>query len=231
MSSLKEANKIIITLSGEPKSGKTHFCLTAPEPIEFFDFDGGVVSLVSKFPNKDIRLHQCLIDVWGIEKVTPLWESFLKDYKAALAGDAKTIVVDTATQLWEVLRMAHLERVQKESPKERVKLQPVEYSQPNAIMRSVIAAPRANNKHSVLTHYIREVWDGEGKRTGIFEADQFKHTEGLADVILRFDAKRIKPTGEKTIITIARCRDARELVGIALPDNAGWQQLEMLLEV
>ena len=221
----------IISISGEPKSGKTHFCLTAPDPIEFFDFDGGVVNLVSKFPNKDIRLHQCLVDVWGKEAVTPLWEEFLRIYKAVLVGDAKTIAIDTATQLWEVLRLAHFERVQKESPKERARLQPVEYSVPNSIMRSIISAPKVNKKHLILTHYIREVWDGEGKRTGIYEADQFKHTEGLADIVLHFDAKRIKPVGEKTIITIARCRDVRELVGVILPDDAGWQQLEMLLEV
>ena len=218
---------MLISISGQPKSGKTHFALTMPEPIEFFDFDGGVLDLVGKF-QKDIRLHQCLVDIWGKEAVSPLWEKFLASYKAALAGDAETIVIDTATQLWEVLRLAHFERVQKADPG-RKKLLPIEYSEPNSLMRSIILAPRANNKHLILSHYIREIWDSEGRKTERSEPDCFKHTEGLIDTVLSFEAKRTKPTGEKTLITIIRCRQARELVGLTLPDNADWTQLETIL--
>ena len=222
---------MLIAISGESNSGKTHFCLSAPEPIEFFDFDGGVLDLLGKFPNKDIRLHQFLVDVWGKEAVTPLWEKFLVEYKASLVGDAETIIVDTATQLWEVLRSAHFERVQKGSPKERVKLQPIEYAEPNSIMRSVIMAPKTNNKNLILAHYTREVWDSEGKKTGMIEPDQSKHTTGLVDLALQFESKRIKPTGLKTVITISKCRQDRDLVGVVLPDNALWQHLEAIVSV
>lgn len=224
---LKEENKIIITISGEPKVGKTHFALSCPEPIEVFDFDGGVTDLLSKF-DKDIRLHQFIVDVWGKEPVSPLWEGFLEAYKEALVGDAKTIILDTATQLWEVVRLAHLERVQKESPKERVRLQPVEYAVPNSIMRSVISAPKANEKNLVLTHYIKEVWDNEGRKTGLFEPDCFKHTEGLADLVLLFNSKKLKPTGEETVVTVARCRKDRDLVGQKLT-NPDWGTISNIL--
>ena len=216
---------LIISLSGEPKSGKTHFALTAPEPIEVFDFDGGVLTLLGKFAGKDIRLYQYIMDVWGKEKVSPMWDGFLGAYKKALAGDAQTIVLDTATQTWEILRLAYFE---KESPGD--KHFAFEYGKPNSLMRSVISAPRVHGKNLILTHYIREVWNAEGKKTGEIVSDGFKHTEGLANLVLGFEAKARKPTGEDTLVTILRSREARELVGETLT-NPDWNTLVALLEV
>ena len=215
----------IISISGEPKSGKSHFALTSPAPVEVFDFDGGILPILKNFVGKDVRLHQYIMDVWGKEKIAPMFQSFLKAYKEALAGDCQTLVIDTATQLWEVVRLAHFEDEKTTDQKHFA----FEYGKPNSIMRSILSAPKANGKHLVLTHYVKEVWSSEGKRTGEITADAFKQTEGIADLVLGFEAKAKKPKGEDTLVTILRSRDERGLVGETLI-NPTWDIVTGLLE-
>lgn len=211
---------IIVSISGEPKSGKTHFCCTAPAPIRFFDFDQGSEAIIGiKFPDAEIVASQHFLDVWGKEKTLPIWKDFETQYKEALRADngIQTIVIDTATQLWEVLRLAHFERVQAESGTPRKRLQPVEYAEPNSLMKAVIIAARAAGKNLIITHYIREVYDEDGKRTGRYEPDQFKSTNGLADIILTIESRKRKGTsGQDAIVTIQGNRFDREVVGVQL---------------
>jgi len=217
-------------IAGEAKVGKSHFGLTAPDPIVVFDFDQGIQKLLPKFKDKDIKVIPIVMDVWGKEKVSPLWDEFYRKYKDVLESDCKTIMMDTATQLWEILRLAHFERVQKESKIVRIRLQPVEYAEANSLMRAIIAAAKAHGKNLVLTHYVRDVYDDSGRKTGEKEADQFRHTPGLCDLSLKFTAKRKKGgKGEDTQVLIERCRDDRELVGEILT-NPTWDTIRGLLE-
>jgi hypothetical protein len=41
--------RLIASVSGKEKTGKTHFALTAPEPIIFFNIDVGTEGVVGKF--------------------------------------------------------------------------------------------------------------------------------------------------------------------------------------
>ena len=210
---------IIVAISGEPKSGKTHFACTAPQPIRIFDFDRGSIFVAeSKFVGQNITVSQHFLDLWGKEKTQPIWKDFETQYKAALKDpEIATIVIDTATQLWEVVRLAHFERVQIESGVSRKRLQPVEYAEPNSLMAAVIKAATSSGKNLILTHYIREVYDDEGKRTGRYEPDQFKGTNGLADIILTIESVRKKgQTGQDALVTIQGNRFDRDVIGATL---------------
>lgn len=226
---------ITIALAGEPKTGKSHFSLTMPEPIVVFNFDRKLRSVLKKFPDKKIVIHRLQMDIWGKENVTPLRDEFLTLYKAAMKDpEVTTIVIDTATQLWEIIRLAHFEKVTKEN-KGRRKLMPVEYAEPNSQMRSIIMAGEANGKNLVLTHYTKEIWDSEGNRTSKVEMDGFKQTSGEADLILHFETiprkdKGRPVDGEDTIVTIVKSGDDRDVVNHKFT-NPDWNTLATILEL
>lgn len=73
----------------------------------------------------------------------------------------------------------------------RESLMPIEYGEPNARMRATIYAARTYNRNLVLTHYERpeyqDILTEKGKdsmATGRMEMDGFKHTGGLADIVV-----------------------------------------------
>jgi hypothetical protein len=112
-------NRSIIAASvGPGGSGKSHFWLTAPDPIAYFLFDpGGLKGLQENdlFSKKDIRV----LDLSGLtdygripkgervkraleimdEKFNPSWDIAMQK--------AKTVVVDKEDALWEAIRYAH----------------------------------------------------------------------------------------------------------------------------
>jgi uncharacterized protein YecT (DUF1311 family) len=101
---------------GEQKCGKTHFALTAPGPIFIQSFDIGLEGVVEEFlaKGKDIRALEYPFnpESYETEKATAeaankLWKVFVADYAAALA-EARTVVWDTESEVWELLRYARL---------------------------------------------------------------------------------------------------------------------------
>lgn len=221
---------MIVNLYGTEKSGKTHHTLTYPDPIEFFNFDLRLDAPLSKFPNKKVIRHDYPLlggtptdaksslqkDVLDraaeLEaKANPLYIRFLEEYFAALKDlKVKTIVIDTATQLWEIVRSAFMERNGLEA------LMPQHYGKVNPTMRSIYNAVRRPNrveeKYLVVTHYSRDSYVGD-KKTGEREADQFRHTPYLADLNLAFELEN-----KMTKVTIMGCGEDRDLTGKTMLD-------------
>lgn len=101
---------------GEQKCGKTHFALTAPGPIFIQSFDVGLEGVVEPFlaAGKDIRALEYPFDPEGYrtekecaEAADRIWTQFVGDYKAALE-EARSVVWDTESEVWELLRYARL---------------------------------------------------------------------------------------------------------------------------
>jgi hypothetical protein len=125
--------RLILALDGKEKSGKTHFSLTAPDPIAYFAIDMGHEGVVRKFVDgevaskiilradkkikvPDISVYDKKTDSLKID-ATAAWEKMRNAYKAACASpDIKTVVVDTATEMWELLRLARLGKVAQVKP-------------------------------------------------------------------------------------------------------------------
>lgn len=114
-----DARNILWSSQGRGGSGKTHFGLTAPDPIAVMLFDpGGLKGLTSNplFSEKDVRV----IDYSKIINPGKLAEDdrpkasqdvlaqFEEDWATALVA-ARTILWDKEDHVWEMLRYANLE--------------------------------------------------------------------------------------------------------------------------
>jgi len=200
---------MIVGIWGEDKTGKTTLALSAPKPLIYQEFDIGGFNRANKNVNgitvKDdyeagliireryampfqigsINMEQMTIKPSKI--VSGMKELFYKWLARYIAGldneEIQTIVIDTATLLWEITCQGYLQEKQelqldtngKLKPNEkalRVNLQPPEYREPNTRMRGVMYQAQEREKHLILLHHATDEYGpillkdgsvGEGK--------------------------------------------------------------------
>jgi len=118
--------RIIAAVAGLEKTGKNHFAFTAPGPIALLSLDFGDEGMIEKFIDgtvasktiwsKSYKIPSGRRDVNKmIEDATPIWEEVKKDFMYALSN-ARTVIVDTETEQWELIRLARLGKLEQIKP-------------------------------------------------------------------------------------------------------------------
>jgi hypothetical protein len=165
--------RLILAIDADEKCGKTHFALTAPGPISYIDTDLGLDGVVQKFQNdKKIWVSSQTVNIDQIAQLNPneasaaaekVQRNIDRAYKAAL-GVARTIVIDNASDLWEIDRLAELGKLDKVLARE--------YGPVNRKYKSRIQAARAQGTtnliliHQVKDEYLKNERTGKKKRSG-----------------------------------------------------------------
>ena len=100
--------RLIASVSGKEKHGKTSFALSAPGPIIYFNLDFGQEGVIDKYSgDKDIYEKEYKFTrLETADRYVTLWTGFVTDFRAALQSKARTIIIDTATEAWELVRLA-----------------------------------------------------------------------------------------------------------------------------
>jgi hypothetical protein len=104
--------RIIASIDGLPRGGKTHFSLTAPGPLAYMQLDPGGDDVVPKFAgNKEVHVASYMADVKPgstvqvvADAAEKVWNRFSGDYEAAIKV-MRTLVVDTGTEAYELDRL------------------------------------------------------------------------------------------------------------------------------
>ena len=190
--------RLVVSLWGQPKAGKTHFALSAPDPIEFFDFDLGREGVDHKFKGKSITPHLYEIPLGGLQDqhATELLQKFYREYKVALDAlqdlGGGTVVLDTASDLWSVIQAAKLAEVRTRRAKKKVgvdpddvQVYPYDYSEANLamanILRAVLFRPDVNG---VFIHRAKKVYEG-GNETNKLEFQGFGQTPAITQAMVQ----------------------------------------------
>ena len=218
----------IVAVCGDEGTGKTSMALTFPHPLRHFDIDVGgyrraiwrlqAEGVESKGYPRPIQVDKLMGNVGSpttrisipkkVVGMKDIWQQIVTDFVAACMDvEVKTIVIDSATLLWNICHQSHLEELQekqmtkhkKDKPNipfdendYRERLQPIEYGAANDRMRTILHTARSFSKNLVLTHYPADeygiVSDGKGNmvegKTGKRIMDGFKETVRLADLVL-----------------------------------------------
>jgi hypothetical protein len=227
---------ILTSISGLPKTGKTHLSMTWPAPVKVFSFDQGADFVRSKFPDdKVIDVQNFVLPLVEDENMTwasPVWDDFYAAYKEAVEGDEyQTVVIDTATAAEAVLRQAVLEWLQDkaaDSGKEKKRLATNEYQARNLRMKAIFDNAKIHGVNLVTIQYLGEKWAKTGSSdraqpTGELILQGWNQTEGMADVNIEMETKAVKVKGEdKTIMvaTIKSNRFDREMNGKSFNDTS-----------
>lgn len=180
--------RLIVNVEGKQKSGKTHFALTAPGPIAYFGLDIGEEGVVGKFVSlgKEIYSADDKIRVPNVISMTPAgptidaapaWDKMKQAVTAACDSKfIRTIVWDTATEVWELIRLARFGKL--------TQVLPVMYGPVNAEMRGLLRLAYDSDKNFILLHKLKNEYVND-KRTGNLERAGFSDTEYIVQVNLR----------------------------------------------
>ena len=184
---MHHCRRLILSVDGLEKRGKTHFALTAPAPIMVLSLDLGMEGVIQKFQSeKEIWVAEHRVNVAALKKsgttdeiaeqADQAWRNVLTDYQTALDSGARSVIVDSATELWEILRLARFGKL------EQVK--PHHYGPVNSEYREVIRMAYEYGANLLLLHkmkpeYINDKTTGEYKRSG------FSDTGFLVQTILQ----------------------------------------------
>ena len=185
------ARRMIMAVDGLDKQGKTHFALTAPGPIAYQSLDIGAEGVMEKFQtSKTIYAADYgLIIEKGesqesiMKKALPVWDQFFDDFQLALKraaeGLVRTIVWDTGSELWELLRLARFGKL--------IQIMPHHYTALNSEYRNMVRAVYGTPTNMVILHKLKAEWKdnpatGKGSKTGAYERAGYADTAFLVQV-------------------------------------------------
>ena len=134
-----------------------------------------------------------------VEGIKEIWQEVVTDIvRVGNVPVVKSVMPDSATQLWSLCHTGLLQEKQEIQLAQGVKvtdgafrerLLPVEY--PNSRMRDLIYTVRGYGKHLIMTHYPKDIYANkvtdhgiESYATGEVEPDGFKHTVTLVDIVI-----------------------------------------------
>ncbi len=212
--------RLIMAVGGREKQGKTHFALTAPGPIAYFDLDIGTEGVVNKFiaggkkiAHNDFNYHSIKsargqsgpVDV---AKYAEMWERLRADFVAVLdTTGIRTVIVDTATEVWELLRLARFGKLSQ--------VMPHQYGPVNAEYRELLRLAYQSDKNVVLLHKMKAEYVND-KRTGGYERAGFSDTGFMVQVNVRC-WRRLNGDGQLAFgLTVDDCRQNADVAGLEL---------------
>jgi hypothetical protein len=172
--------RLIVSVDAEEKHGKTHFGLTAPPPVAYFDIDEGMDEIRNKFPHlkdgKDLIYYPVEYDNTDDVLAEKQVKKMIAAYKMCLeAPDSvvRSIVFDTDTEFWEMLRLARFGRL--------TQVKPHHYGPVNAEYRTLIRLAKRSSKNLILLHKKKDEYV-KGKKSDLGIPTGKKIRAGMKEV-------------------------------------------------
>lgn len=225
INNMAPANRLICGVWGLPKTGKTQLALTFPDPIYFFNFDWGLEHHINRLKADGRIVHVANYQTVGPNSAAEnerLLREFERDYEQALKMGNGTIVIDTATQLWQITSKRFLDDIKKRRKDEKV--YPFDYADANAYYQQLINQVKSSEQSLVLVQRAKEKYNASGQPTGIHEAQGNNAVPYLAQMLLHMEHK-----DGQHVATIEACWDTSVLEGTQVEDPS-YKKLKDLIE-
>jgi hypothetical protein len=233
---------LIVSIEGEEKVGKTHLALTAPKPLAILGTDFGTDRPMGKFVGESILTKEYPYSVPAglspddIAKLTlPVWTQFRQDHlKLIQSGLYRTIVWDTAGELYELQRLAYHGKL--------ASIPELSYGQLKGEYKELVRACKIAGMSLILIHqmkneYKRSPGSSRGEATGKRIRTGVEAIGYMVDSYVRMDytppqlPKHVKDPGSDQVwtTTILRCGHAPQYNGTTW-DNLSFPELAALLK-
>jgi len=171
--------RLVISVEGREKTGKSHFGLTAPGPIVYLNVDIGTEGVVGKFQDKgkqvylyDIRIpREANANVWQA-----LWTDFKYRVRKVYELNAGSVIWDTASEMYELARLAHFGRL--------TEVKPSDYAVVNNEWRDVLRIAYDSMMNTIFVHKTKAVWrvvPTSGGRSSLTKTNEFEMS-GYSDM-------------------------------------------------
>lgn len=219
-----------VQIYGETGTGRSSLALSAPGPIALMHADEKLDGIVEPFTSKgkDVQLHNFGGTFSGsteqiAQQANAAYMKFMEAWNDAFRW-ARTIVLDTHTELWELLRLARFGKL--------AQVKPIHYGPVNAEWQSIFKAFRRQDRCNLICiGKIRERYVND-KPTGVMEQAGQKEFNYLGDIRVRMD-KDVVDGGLSFTGTIEKGWFNAAAEGIELTDDQlEWGQLlELVTEI
>jgi len=223
--------RLIVNIEGEEKSGKDHMALTYNEgPIYLHSFDIGTEGVVDKFApggefwyegRPDIMIAEYELEMQPGEGSAKevgsaagrVWDGFVSNYKdSVLSAKANQglVIVDTGTEMWELLRLASFGKL--------TQVMPHHYGPVNAEMRELVRF--AYEGHcAALLHKSVDEWENyvgsdgkeKGRKTGRKGRKGFSDMPFLVQCNVQCWREDLETGGSNFWATVIDCRQNPDL--------------------
>lgn len=243
--------RLILSIEGLEKEGKTNFALTSPGPIGYMDYDVGMEGVVDKFirgghmglPPAEVfrridpktghpKPYRSRFDNNKKVEAEKEWAAFEEDYYRLL-NSARSTIIDTASAMWELKRLASFGKL--------TQVMPHNYVEANDSFRQLINDAYDGDSNLILLHKRKAEWkegkDGKGNKTGNFERAGFSEMGFLVQanlVAYRLPPTEYDPNIEGDLgfrLYIRDCRQNPMLAGMTLYNEMiTFANLAMLIE-
>ena len=216
--STSPVSRVIACVQGDPKTGKDHFCMTAPGPITIFNFDCGLEGVIEKFVAKGKRVivagdpklksggkypsyhfarpvprsgegRKSEAYLDRVKKTAyPVWERFISDLNEFYESDARTGIVDTGGAAFALARFA-FHGMDKGKPDAKADPYGQRSGDMKAIFQGLITDGYNYDKNMLWIHRQKEEWRGNSP-TGRMISDGYNQAPYETQVVLR--TKKVK---------------------------------------
>jgi hypothetical protein len=201
--------RLVLSVDSPPKWGKTHFCLTAPDPIAVHNLDLGLEGVVEaeEFKSKEIYVFDYQIPMSATlpgsefsgmaDAAQKVWKEYVRNFRDSLSK-MRTVVVDTGSEAWQLVRLARLGKL--------TSVLPVQYTAVNAEFRQLTQIALSQNVCNVIfTHKVKDVYKDD-KKTGEVERAGFGEIEYDVQTVLKASRDYAKTGVDQFGLEIAACR-------------------------
>jgi hypothetical protein len=217
--------RMIISLTGEEKSGKNFCSFTAPAPIYVHSFDVGLDGVVQQFQDqKEIYVADYELSLQPgeaspqevAEAADKVWTQFLSNYRDGLASCGNgTTVVDTDTECYELLRLARFSRL--------AQIPPHMYGPVNAELRGMVREAYDFDANVFFLSKKCSVWenytDSSGKERGRKTNEKARKGFGDLPFLVQVVATTNRSDENEFSVTIEDCRFNPEANGVTVPND------------
>lgn len=201
----KEAPKrLVASVEALQKRGKTRFALTAPEPIYVVNIDNSLEGVVEEFKDKviyvkDINSPDVLAENVDKNKAeySRVWNDIQKTLDAIWKDGEGTLVLDTASEAWEICRLARFGKL--------TQVMPHDYTFVNNQWRELIRHAYVSPMNTILLHKMKPSYNNPS----ILEMKGFGETSFLTQVHVRLE----REDPDKFSMKIMDCRHKPQLNG------------------
>lgn len=224
----KRRRRMVVAINAPQKCGKTHNALTAPSPIAFANTDTGLEGVIEKFQadgkvvySKDYRLVLPTgTDInKNSEAGSKLWDEYKSDIRHALkSNDIRTIVADTESDTWELIRIARFGKL--------TQVMPHHYGPVNAEYANFWNEVYDTDKNLILLRKMKEEYDDATKKyTGKFHPTGYKEIKYLVQVNIELGRN-----DQGFFMRVIDCRQNMDIAGAELPgDMCNFQSLAQMV--
>ena len=148
--------RLVASVGGREKTGKTHVALTAPAPVILFNIDLGTEGVVGKFQEGFDGQEAKKVYVYDVrfqrnstqtKDYAPLWLDLKAKLTSAWGLSGGTVVMDTASEAHELSRLAAFGKL--------TQVMPHHYGPVNAEWRELIRLAYDSKMNTILIHKMR----------------------------------------------------------------------------